>query len=374
LTLEQYQARGEGNEGLYRRDNGQFPKEMFNSDYSLKFKTTGEHLIHYFIHPEFKSVGKYGQLKRRKLAILDHVYVGKETSSIIHNVDDEAFDEEDYLNKRISPNLNFNRKLLAQFKQNDMAKTLALPVALFVKRFKEGALSSSQMAIIQSCIQVDDDGEASFIVPPPKPNIVELSETLRKRLWLLRKKLSKQGALMELEDVASLIAFNITINPDLGIKTDEDVEKKGTQVINRVRNLMNGETLDPMPGFKQRHKFFEDALARACGEYEQKARLKAARENENKEHKNERRKAKRAAKQAAIMGVSIPPVYWDSFINGMPLIMSPSHYRYKYAVAMGRKAANKIPVALMANTFKVELGKAISEFGGWFGEDNPPPD
>jgi hypothetical protein len=347
---------------------------MFNSDYSLKFKTTGEHLIHYFIHPEFKSVGKYGQLKRRKLVILDHVYVGKETSSIIHNVDDEAFDEEDYLNRRISPNLNFNHKLLSQFKQNDMAKALGLPVALFVKVVKEGALSSNQMAIIQSCIEVDDNAKASFIVPPPKPNIVKLSETLRKRLWLLRKKLSKQGALMELEDVASLIASNITINPDLGIKTDEDVEKKGTQVINRVRSLMNGETLDPMPGFKQPHKFFEDALARACGEYEQKARLKAARENENREHKNERRKAKRAAKEAAIIGVSIPHVYWDSLINGMPIIMLPSHYRYKHAVAMARKAANKMPVALMADTFKVELGKAISEFGGWFGEDNPPPD
>jgi hypothetical protein len=278
------------------------------------------------------------------------------------------------LNRRISPNLNFNHKLLADFKQSDMAKALGLPVALFVKLFKEDALSSSQMAIIQSCIQVDDNGEASFIVPPPKPNIVKLSEALRKRLWLLRKKLSKQGALVELEDVASLIASNITINPDIGIKTDEDIEKKRMQVINRVRSLMNGETLDPMPGFRQPHKFFEDALARACGEYEQKARLKVAKENENKEYKNERRKVKRLAKQAAIAGVSIPPVYWDSLINGMPIKMPPGHYRYKHAVAMARKASNKMPVVLMANTFKVELGKAISEFGGWFGEDNPPPD
>jgi hypothetical protein len=370
LTLEQYQARGEGNEGLYRRDNGQFPEEMFNLDYSLKFKTTGEHLIHYFIHPEFKSVGKYGQLKRRKLAILDHVYVGKETSSIIHNVDDEAFDEEDYLNRRISPNLNFNHKLLAQFARSDMAKALGLSVALFVRLFREGGLSSSQMAIMQPCIQVDDNGEASFIVPPPKPNIVKLSETLRMRLWLLRKKLSKQGALMQLGDIASLIASNITINPDIGIKTDEDVEKRRMQVINRVRSLMNGETLDPMPGFKQPHKFFEDALARACGEYEQRTRYNRARENKDQHKENETRKAKRAAKRIEIEGVSIPPVYWDSLITGLPLIMSPSHYKYKHAVAMARKAARKMPESLIASTFKVELGRAISEFGGWFGQEN----
>ncbi|HSY76089.1 MAG TPA: hypothetical protein VK890_04485, partial [Bacteroidia bacterium] len=98
MSLDEYKARGDGNEGLYRRDNGQFPKEVFDPNYSLKFKTTGEHLIHYFIHPEFKSVGRYGLLKRRKLVILDHVYVGKETSSIIHNVDDEVYDEEDYIN------------------------------------------------------------------------------------------------------------------------------------------------------------------------------------------------------------------------------------------------------------------------------------
>jgi hypothetical protein len=375
LTLEQYQARGEGNEGLYRRDNGQFPNEMFNSDCSLKFKTTGEHLIHYFIHPEFKSVGKYGQLKRRKLVILDHVYVGKETSSIIHNVDDEAFDEEEYLNRRISPNLNVNHKLLAQFKPGDMAKSLGLPVTLFMKLFKEDALSSSQMAIIQSCIRVDDNGEASFIMPPPKPNIAKLSDRLRKRLMLLRGKLSKkQGALMELEDMANLIASNIVINPDMGIRTEQDMNKKKEQVIYRIRDLMDGKTLDPMPGFKQPHKFFEDAVARACGEHKQKARITIARENRNKPVEYERRKAKRAAKQAAIMDVSIPPVYWDSLVNGEPLIMSPSHYRYKHAIAIARKTARKMPQALMANTFKVELGKAIEEFGGWFGQDNPPPD
>jgi hypothetical protein len=289
LTLAEYQARGEGNEGLYRRDNGQFPKEMFDPRFSLKFKTTGEHLINYFIHPEFKSVGKYGQLKRRKLAVLDHVYVGKETSSIIHNIDDEAYDEEDYLNRRVSNNLNFNWKLLAQFKREDIASALGLPVVSYKELYTKRVLSSSQLAVIQSCIHISDNGEASFIVPPPKSKTVKLSERLQKRLFLLRKKLSKKGALMPWEDIANLIAANVIINPELGIQTERDVEKKMLQAKWRVRQLMNGNTLDEMPGLKQPHKFFEDAVARACGEYEQQARYNRARENKDQRKENETR-------------------------------------------------------------------------------------
>jgi hypothetical protein len=145
-------------------------------------------LINYFIHPEFKSVGKYGLLKRRKLAILDHVYVGKETSSIIHNIDDEVYDEEDYLNRRVSPSLNFNWNLLTQFKHGDIATALGLPVTLYEESYAKRILSSIRLAAIQSCIRIDDNGLASFIVPPPKSNTVKLSEKLQGRLFLLRKK------------------------------------------------------------------------------------------------------------------------------------------------------------------------------------------
>jgi hypothetical protein len=374
LTLEEYQARGEGNEGLYRRDNGQFPKEMFDPRFSLRFKTTGDHLINYFIHPEFKSVGKYGLLRRRKLGILDHVYVCKETSSVIHNVDDETFDEEDFLNRRVSNNLNFNWNLLAQFKQGDIAKALGIPVTSYKELYKKRILSSKQLAVIQSCIRVGDNGEASFIVPPPKSTTIKLSERLQKRLFLLRKKLSKKGALIPWENIADLIAANVVVNPDLGIKTEQDVEKRRRQVKWRVRQLMNCNTLDEMPGLKRPHKFFEDAVARACGECERQARLGTAKDNRDKQAEYETRKARRAVKRSAIKDISIPPVYWDSLITGMPLVMPPSHYKYKHAVAVAKKTARKMPEALIASTFKVELGKAISEFGGWFGQDNQPSD
>jgi len=265
-------------------------------------------------------------------------------------------------------------ELLAQFKQGDIAKALGLPVVLYKDLYAKRVLSSSQLAVIQSCIHISDNGEASFIVLLPKSKTVRLSERLQKRLFLLRKKLSKKGALIPWEEIASLIAANVVVNADLGIKTEQDLEKKRKQVRSRVRQLMNCNTLDEMPGLKQPHKFFEDAVARACGEYEQQARYIRARENKDQHKENDRRKAKRTAKQAAIKGVSIPPVYWDSLINGMPIIIPPSHYKYKHAVAMAKKAARKMPEALIASTFKVELGKAISEFGGWFGQGNQPSD
>jgi hypothetical protein len=290
LILEEYQARGEGKEGLYRRDNGQFPKEMFDPRFSLKFKTTGEHLINYFIHPEFKSVGKYGQLKRRKLAILDHVYVGKETSSIIHNIDDEAYDEEDYLNRRVSSNLNFNWKLLDQFEPRDIAKALGMPITLYKELYTKQVLPLNQLAVIQSCIHVSDNGEASFVVALPKSTTVKLSERLQKRLVLLRKKLSRKDALIPSEDIGSLIAANVVIDPDLGINTEQDVEKKKVQVKWRVRQLINCNTLDEMPGLKQPHRFFAEAVARACGEHEQQARYIRARENKDQHKENETQK------------------------------------------------------------------------------------
>jgi hypothetical protein len=133
-------------------------------------------------------------------------------------------------------------------------------------------------------------------------------------------------------------------------------------------------TLDEMPGLKRPHKFFEDAVARACGEYEQQARLNTAKDNRDKQAEYETRKAKRAVKRTAIKDISIPPVCWDSLITGLPLIMPPVRYKYKHAVAMAKKAARKMPEALIASTFKAELGKAISEFGGWFGQENQQSD
>jgi hypothetical protein len=51
----------------------------------------------YFTHCEYKSDGKYGFLKRRKLVVLTQELVGKESHDILHNDDDPALDDEDFI-------------------------------------------------------------------------------------------------------------------------------------------------------------------------------------------------------------------------------------------------------------------------------------
>jgi hypothetical protein len=373
-TYEEYQSMGTGNEGLHRRDNGQFPKEIFEPRYHVRFRTTGEQLYSYFIHPEFKSVGKYGALKRRKVYILDHVYVGKETSSIVHNIEDDAFDEEDYLNRNLSKNTNINWKLLEKFKPNEIAKALGVSVTLYQKLRAKGTLAPEQLDMLRRCINVDDNGLVTFVIPPLKSTIEKLSERLRRRLNLLRKKLSKTKAVAPWEDIANLIADNVLINPEFGIKTERDLEKRKQPVISYVRELLSGEKLGEMPGLKQPYAFFENAIKRACGEYEKQARLQMVREKKDQQKDYENRRNRRAVKRAAIDSVRIPTVFYDDPIDGREIIMPPMHRKYRHAVAVAKKRARKMPDELIAGAFKVELEKAISEFGGWFGQENPPSD
>jgi hypothetical protein len=373
-TCEEYLARGEGKEGLHRRDNGRFPREMFDPKYHVRFRTTGEQLYWYFVHPEFKSVGKYGALKRRKVYILDNVYVGKETSSIIHNMEDDAFDEEDYLNRNLSRNTNINWRLIDKFKPNDVAKALGISMAIYKKLYARGVLSPEQLDRLRQCINVEDDGSVAFIIPPPKSTMEKLSERLRRRLNLLRKKLSKVGAVASWEDVANLTASSVVINPEFGIETERDLEKRKTPVVRYVRELLSGEQLTEMPGLKKPYAFFEDAIKRACGEYEKDTRIQMVRKKKDQQKENDRRRDKRTAKRSAIDSVTIPKVFYDDPINGAEIIMPPTHRKYKHAVTVARRAALKMPDELASETFKVELKKAISEFGGWFGQENPPPD
>ena len=57
---------------------------------------------------------------------------------------------------------------MAQFKQIDIAKVLGIPVTLYKDLYKKRILSSKQLAVIQFCVRVGDNGEASFFVPPAK--------------------------------------------------------------------------------------------------------------------------------------------------------------------------------------------------------------
>jgi hypothetical protein len=70
-------------DSLRRSDNNQFPAEIFHDAFGLRLCTVADCLWDYFDHSEMKSRGEKGLLRRRKMVILDHEYIGKETNSLI---------------------------------------------------------------------------------------------------------------------------------------------------------------------------------------------------------------------------------------------------------------------------------------------------
>ena len=79
---------------LRRSDNNQFPAEIFHDAFGLRLCTVADCLWDYFDHSEMKSRGEKGLLQRRKMVILDHEYIGKETNSLIDPDVEAAGDEE----------------------------------------------------------------------------------------------------------------------------------------------------------------------------------------------------------------------------------------------------------------------------------------
>jgi hypothetical protein len=70
-------------DSLRRSDNNEFPAEIFHDAFGLRLCTVADCLWDYFDHSEMKSRGEKGLLRRRKMVILDHEYIGKETNSLI---------------------------------------------------------------------------------------------------------------------------------------------------------------------------------------------------------------------------------------------------------------------------------------------------
>jgi hypothetical protein len=55
---------------------------LFNPDWKLRLQTVADRLRGYFDHPEPKSNGRVGELKRKIIVSLDKHYIGKETSPL----------------------------------------------------------------------------------------------------------------------------------------------------------------------------------------------------------------------------------------------------------------------------------------------------
>ena len=68
--------------GLFRKDNNEFPHGLFDPAWRLRLQTVADRLQGYFDHPEPKSIGRVGELKRKIVVSVDKHYIGKETSPL----------------------------------------------------------------------------------------------------------------------------------------------------------------------------------------------------------------------------------------------------------------------------------------------------
>jgi hypothetical protein len=194
LPLAKYRVRGKGKEGLYRRDNNQFPAEMFDEKtYCLHFQTISEALYGYFTHAEAKSRGQRGYLKRIRLTIFDHEYIGKETNSLIDQVVDEADDlgEEELPVVRIFRG-RINIDLLRSFGAQDISDALGISEATVCNHlFKGSRFKDDIMKRLRASINTDEEGRSRLKPLPPTNTKKQRDRKLKRQLQTLHDALAK---------------------------------------------------------------------------------------------------------------------------------------------------------------------------------------
>jgi hypothetical protein len=194
LPLAKYHARERGKEGLYRRDNNQFPAEMFDEKaYCLHFQTISEALYGYFTHAETKSRGQRGYLQRIRLTIFDHEYIGKETNSLIDQVVDEADDlgEEELPVVRIFRG-RINLDLLRNFGAQRLSEALGVSEATVRNHLLKGnRFEDDIMKRLRASINTDERGRPRLKPTPPTNARQQRDRKLKRQLQTLHNALAK---------------------------------------------------------------------------------------------------------------------------------------------------------------------------------------
>ena len=156
-------------ESLRRFDNNQFPDELFIDSYHLKLSTVADCLHDYFDHPELKSRGRTGVLDRRRMVILDHEYIGKETNSLV----DEEIEDEGEQRKDEMPSIpifrkGFNPTALDGLDLKKLAERIGVKTDTLRDACNIGRrLDKDVMARLQSSLNVSDEGRVSIDPAPP---------------------------------------------------------------------------------------------------------------------------------------------------------------------------------------------------------------
>jgi hypothetical protein len=174
LRLPEYREKGRGKEGLYRRDNNQFPEEVFEEkQYGLHFQTISESLDDYFTHAETESQGERGYLKRQRLVILDQEYIGKETNSLIDEdiLEAQELDHDDLPVVRLTRDA-LNVDLLKSFGAGPLSEALGVSQDAVRKRlFQNSRFSDKTMARLRASIEVEEDERRILFHCPLRPKM-----------------------------------------------------------------------------------------------------------------------------------------------------------------------------------------------------------
>ncbi len=196
MSLEEYRAKGQGNEGLYRRDNNQFPVEMLDpAKYRLKFRTVADCLYNHFTHGEYKSRSQYGLLHRKHIVVLEHEYIGKETSSVLENA--ETDDPNIIIDPEQLPNIplfkrKLNMPLLEGVDLERLSKCIGVTKETIRKQLLAGhRLNAKAMERLQASIELDEDGGVT-LTELPWPNDAQIrAARIARRLRVLHDALAK---------------------------------------------------------------------------------------------------------------------------------------------------------------------------------------
>lgn len=325
-------------DSLRRSDNNQFPAEVCHDAFGLRLCTVADCLWDYFDHSEMKSRGEKGLLQRRKMVILDHEYIGKETNSMI-DPDIEAAGDEDIED---APNIpifrrGFNPSILAGLDLDALAIRIDVKPETLRAAFRRGRrLEPDAMKRLRVSLESSEDGEVSITKDAPSPHHARRAARMARQLHTLHDALAKgkdfdlNGARRpalknERRGPVPLTALRLAVERHLPDKAARRFFKDRIGVFWSGRAAIYADN-------EREIRLIEEAIALASGakraEIVRRARagmaaLEKATEEERlkaRSQKSERQKQTRAARKAAVEAVFAMPI--DA--SPPPVLASPA--------------------------------------------------
>jgi len=180
-------------DSLRRSDNNQFPAEIFHDAFGLRLCTVADCLWDYFDHSEMKSRGEKGLLQRRKMVILDHEYIGKETNSLI-DPDVEAAGDEEIEDAPDIPifRRGFNPSILTGLDLDALSARVGVKPKTLRDAFRRGRrLEPQAMKRLRTSLEVSEDGAVSIAEPAPLPSHAPRAARMARQLHALHDALAK---------------------------------------------------------------------------------------------------------------------------------------------------------------------------------------